>query len=143
MKKIGFLNKSKVVIEAPKFINEINDKKEDQLNRKKDLIIMDRNITKYVIKNFPSMSIEIKDSLNNLSSTLEKTIDFIEDKSTDIVKNDRAFELSQAHRNISISVYGVIKQINDYIKWMEEESGTNENLNDDEDKRILSRKDNF
>lgn len=138
MKKVGFLNRSKIVIETPKFINEINDKKEDQLNRKKDLIIMDRNITKYVIKNFPSMSIEIKDSLNNLSSTLEKTIDFIEDTSTDIVKTDRAFELSQAHRNISISVYGVVKQINDYIKWMEEEYAINENLNDDKDKRNIN-----
>ena len=120
--KIGFLKKSNVIIETPQYINEINDKKEDELNRKKDLIIMDRNITKYIIKNFPSMSIEIKDSLNNLSNTLENTIDFIEDKSTDVVKNGRAFELSQAHRNISISVYGVVKQINEYIKWMEEES---------------------
>jgi hypothetical protein len=84
------------------------------------------------------MSIEIKDSLNNLSNTLEKTIDFIEDKSTDIVKSDRAFELSQAHRNISISVYGVVKQINDYIKWMEEEYVINENLNDDKDKRNIN-----
>lgn len=133
MKKVGFFKKSNVIMEAPKYINEINDKKEDELIRKKDLIIMDRNITKYIIKNFPSMSIEIKDSLNSLSNTLENTIDFIEDESTDVVKNSRAFELSQNHRNISISVYGIVKQINEYIKWMEEESGTNEELKDNED----------
>jgi len=138
MKNIGFLRKSKIILETPQYINEINDKKEDELNRKKDLIIMDRNITRYIIKNFPSMSIEIKDSLNNLSNTLENTIDFIEDKSTDVVKNGRAFELSQSHRNISISVYGVVKQINEYIKWMEKESfTTNEELKDDEDKQNI------
>lgn len=137
MKKVGFLKKFNEVIETSPYIDKINDKKQDELNIKKELIIMDRNITKYIIRNFPSMSIEIKDSLNDLSSTLEKTIDFIEDKSTDVVKNVRDFELSQAHRNISISVYGVVKQINSYIKWMEEEAATNEELKDDEDKRSI------
>ncbi|PRR78704.1 hypothetical protein [Clostridium vincentii] len=137
MKKIGFLKKSNVIMEPPQYINELTNSIEDELDINKELTIMDRDITKYIIKNFPSMSIEIKNSLNNLSSTLEKTIDFIEDKSTDVVKIDRAFELSQAHRNISISVYGIVKEINTYIKWMEEESLITEELKDDENKNNI------
>lgn len=138
MKKVGFFKKgNEFTMETLWDRDEINDNKQDELNRNIDSIIIDRNITKYIIKNFPSMSIELKDSLNNLSSTLEKTIDFIEDKSTNVIKVDRNFELSQTHRNISISVYGVVKQINSYIKWMEKEAVTDEEIKDDEEKNNI------
>jgi len=138
MKKVSFLKKSnEEIIETPRYRNEINDNKEDEINKYIDSIIMDRNITKYIIRNFPSMAIELKDSLNNLSRTLENTIDFIEDKSTDVVKVHRNFKLSQTHRNISISVYGVVKQINSYIEWMESEVTINE------EKKDYERKDNI
>lgn len=136
MKKVGFLKKgNEDIIEISRYKDESNDNKQDELNI--NSIIMDRNITKYIIRNFPSMAIELKESLNNLSSTLENTIDFIEEKSTEVVKVERDFKLSQTHRNISISVYGVVKQINNYIKWMEEESVTKEQIKDSEcDKSI-------
>lgn len=136
---MGFLKKDNqlVVMETPRGRDEFNDKKENELNRNIDSIIMNRNITKYIINNFPSTSIEIKDSLNNLASTLENTIDFIEDKSRDVVKNERDFELSQAHRNIAISVYDVVKQINTYIKWMEDESFINEESKDYDNERNI------
>ena len=82
-------NSNDVVVKTytePKAVAEDNEVNSDSnintnLNnidyRKRDLEIMDKKITEYVIKYFPTMSDEIKDSLQGLVNTLEKTIDFI------------------------------------------------------------------
>ncbi|MDS0527862.1 hypothetical protein NNC19_19400 [Clostridium sp. SHJSY1] len=103
--------------------NNIEKKEEEKYEFKKikDTTIMDREITKYVINNFPSMATEIRNALINLASTLENTIDFIEDKSSSVIKNDRDFKLSQEHRDKSIEIYDVVQKINDYVNWMNEE----------------------
>ncbi len=99
-------------------------KREDEnyeIKQIKDTTIMDRDITKYVIDNFPEICMDIKDSLADLSETLENTIDYIEDKSSVVIKTERNFKLSQSHRNKSIEIYEVVKKINDYIEWMDGE----------------------
>jgi hypothetical protein len=129
MAKSSFFKKSSEYAEISQ--NETNniEKKEEEnyeFKKIKDTTIMDREITKYVIDNFPSMAVEIRNSLVSLASTLESTIDFIEDKSSYVIKNDRDFKLSQAHRDKSIEVYEVVQKINDYVKWMKEEYDGNE-----------------
>ncbi|MBD7910000.1 MULTISPECIES: hypothetical protein [Clostridium] len=124
MAKSSFFKKSNEYTEISQ--NETNniEKKEVEnyeFKKIKDTTIMDREITKYVIDNFPSMATEIRNSLLNLASTLESTIDFIEDKSSYVIKNERDFKLSQAHRDKSIEIYDVVQKINDYVKWMKEE----------------------
>ena len=89
--------------------------------RRDDLSLFYTNDIEYVINNFPSMSIEIRNSLNNLAETLEDTINFIEDKSSEIIKDSRDFKLSQAHRDTSIAIYDVVENIREYIDWMKDE----------------------
>ncbi|WP_026885523.1 hypothetical protein [Clostridium beijerinckii] len=92
-----------------------------RISKKKNLSLFDVDTIQYLIKNFPSMSIEIQSGLSNLASILENTIDHIEDKSSEIIKKDRDFKLSKAHRDTSIAIYGVVENINEYIKWMQDE----------------------
>lgn len=140
---MGFFKKSnesddivKTYTEPKDTLEEMNEKESTSsinvVYRKKDSIIMDKKITEYVIKNFPDMSKEIKDSLNNLVDTLEKTIDFIEDKSSYLVKHDRNFELSQAHRDTSISIYENVNEIKDYIKWMDDTYNEEKKIEEEE-----------
>lgn len=89
--------------------------------RRENLSLFDVKDIKYVINNFPSMSIEIGKSLSSLADTLENTIDFIEDESSEIIKNNRDFGLSQAHRDTSIAIYEVVQNIREYINWMNDE----------------------
>lgn len=93
-------------------------KKETEIRR--NLTLFNVKDIEYIIDNFPSMSEEIRTSLNNLSETLEKTIDFIEDRSSEIIKSNRDFKLSQAYRDTSIAVYDVVKNLKDYTEWMKE-----------------------
>lgn len=76
----------------------------------------------YVIKNFPPMSSEIQKGLLNVSNILENTIDYIEDKSSKLIKDSRNFKLSQEYRDTCISIYKVVQNIRDYVQWMKDES---------------------
>ncbi|MBE6072241.1 MAG: hypothetical protein E7208_09815 [Clostridium butyricum] len=89
--------------------------------RRSNLSLFDIKDIEYVINNFPPMSIEIGKSLNSLAETLESTIDFIEDKSSEIIKKNRDFNLSQAHRDASIAIYDVVQNIRKYVDWMNDE----------------------
>lgn len=89
--------------------------------RKKNLSLFDVDTIQYVIDNFPSMSVEIQGGLANLSNILENTIDYIEDKSSGIIKKDRDFKLSKAYRDTSIAIYDVAQNINEYVQWMQQE----------------------
>lgn len=123
----SFCKKNDAELETAKMFNEISEKKEienreyqNNLNNN-SLCILDKETVKYIINKFSPMSMEIKESLNSLSKTLENTIDYIEDKSSNIIKTERNFELSNYYRKISVEVYDMIKNINEYVKWMETE----------------------
>ncbi|SFC27881.1 hypothetical protein [Clostridium uliginosum] len=123
MKKTSFFKKNDAEVETSQMFEQTNEKGEyrGDNSKKKNLSIIDKNIIKYVIDQFPSMSVEIRSSLTNLANTLENTIDYIEDKSSYAVKTERDFELSESHRNTSIAIYDIVQSIDKYVKWMEEE----------------------
>ena len=104
-----------------------SDKK---VSKKKNLSLFDVETIQYVIENFPAMSIEIQNGLNNLANILEDTIDHIEDKSSEIIKKNRDFKLSKAHRDTSIAIYSVVKNIGEYVNWMQDEY--EKNIQDEE-----------
>lgn len=126
---MGFFKKESITEDENISIsNEINNTTCDAYQtshknsfRRDDLSLFYTNDIEYVINNFPSMSIEIRNSLNNLAETLEDTINFIEDKSSEIIKDSRDFKLSQAHRDTSIAIYDVVENIREYIDWMKDE----------------------
>lgn len=126
---MGFFKKESITEDENISIsNEINNTTCDTYQtshknsfRRDDLSLFHTNDIEYVINNFPSMSIEIRNSLNNLAETLEDTINFIEDKSSEIIKDSRDFKLSQAHRDTSIAIYDVVENIREYIDWMKDE----------------------
>ena len=117
--------------------NNFNSQKSGGFNvttgSKKNLVLFNVNDMEYVINNFPEMAIKIKESLNALNETLENTIDFIEDSSSQIIKNDRNFELSQAYRDTSIAIYDVVNNIKDYTSWMKD-------VHDDNKEKIKIKK---
>lgn len=108
---------------------EINLKgiEKKELN-KKSLSIFETSTIEYVIDNFPEMSIEIQDGLSNITAILENTIDYIEDKSSEIIKKNRDFKLSKAYRETSISIYEMIHNIDEYLEWMQREYEKNETI---------------
>lgn len=116
--------------------------------KRKNLSVCDVDTIEYVIKNFPSKSVDIQEGLLNLADILERTIDHIEDKSSEVVKEDRNFELSQNYRDTSISIYKMVQNIQDYVLWMKDEYDKNNKVSKDEDnkeseeKTTESRKDN-
>ena len=95
--------------------------------KKKNLSLFDVDTIQYVIDKFPSMSVEIQSGLNNLANILENTIDYIEDKSSEIIKKNRDFDLSKSYRETSIAIYYVTKNIDEYVKWMQHEYEKNSN----------------
>lgn len=111
-----------------------DNKNVKEAERRKNLTLFNAKDIEYIIDNFPSMSDEIRNSLNNLSSTLEKTIDYIEDRSSEIIKDNRDFKLSQSYRDTSIAVYDVVKNLKDYTGWMKDRYDKNiENKNNPEE----------
>jgi len=121
---MGFFKKDGIQEKDVQVVNEIkNETKEveKKIFRKKDLSLLDVDTIEYIIENFPSMSIEIQKGLNNLSDILENTINYIEDKSSEIVKKNRDFKLSKDHRNTSIAIYDVVEDLGEYVKWMQDE----------------------
>lgn len=134
MKRSDFFKKSEEAVEPPKenkILFDIAERKEEDTSRvyKKKIGIIDRNIIQYIIDNFPSMSVEIRNALINLVNTLENTIDFIEDKSSNAIKSERDFELAEAYRSKAMSIYEVVQNMDEYIDWMRTEYDKN-NSND-------------
>lgn len=130
---MGFFKKDEVQTKDIPMVKEIkpevNEKKENEKGafRKKNLSLFDVDTIQYTIENFPSMSVEIQNGLINLSNILENTIDYIEDKSSEIIKKNRDFKLSKAYRDTSISIYDVAQNINEYVEWMKKEYEKNIN----------------
>lgn len=83
-----------------------------------DTPIIDTEVIEYIIKEFPDTSKNISKSLLGLKDTLEKSIDFIEDKSSEIVKNNRDFKLSGKYRETCIKLHGISKSLKEYVNWM-------------------------
>lgn len=145
---MGFFKKEEITEREVQPINisetKIEIKKENNISgfNKKNLSLFDGNTIQYVIENFPSMSIEIQNGLNNLSDILENTIDYIEDKSSEIIKKDRDFKLSKAYRDTSIAIYEVAQNINEYVKWMQDEYEKNISENENKNNSTNVKKEN-
>lgn len=126
---VGLFKKEDVKEEKTNEINEVGFEAKESENttkmKSKKLSLFDVDTMKYVIKNFPDMSEDIRNGLLNLSDILEKTINYIEDKSSELVKEDRNFELSQSYRDTSIAIYGMVNNIKDYVLWMKDENEKN------------------
>lgn len=132
---MGFFKKDEIEQKEVKVINEIKTETKEvkkNVSKKKNLSLFDVETIDYVIEYFPAMSVKIQDGLNSLAGILENTIDSIEDKSSEIVKKDRDFKLSKAHRNTSIAIYDIVQNIGEYIKWMKDEY--EKNIQNGEDK---------
>lgn len=139
---MGFFKKDDIQEKEVQVTNETkieNLEIDKRISKKKNLSLFDVDTIQYVIKNFPSMSIEIQSGLSNLASILENTIDHIEDKSSEIIKKDRDFKLSKAHRDTSIAIYSVVENINEYVKWMQDEY--EKNIQSDKENICKVRKD--
>lgn len=105
-KKFNFLNNSE-----PQIKEEINEEV-------KDSPIIDTKVIEYVIHEFPNPSKEISKALLDLQVTLERSIDFIEDKSSEIIKNNRDFDLSSKYRQTSIRLHEISTNLKEYVNWM-------------------------
>ncbi|AQS03386.1 MULTISPECIES: hypothetical protein [Clostridium] len=139
---MGFFKKDDIQEKEVQVTNETkieNLEIDKRISKKKNLSLFDVDTIQYVIKNFPSMSIEIQSGLSNLASILENTIDHIEDKSNEIIKKDRDFKLSKAYRDTSIAIYSVVENINEYVKWMQDEY--EKNIQSDKESICKIRKD--
>ncbi|NFH68979.1 viral A-type inclusion protein [Clostridium botulinum] len=146
MIKPSFGRKNNAELETNKmFAEEIKKEMKEKCELKEikyknnDLSILNKNTVKYIINNFPDMSIKIKESLLNLINTLENTIDYIEDESSKIVKDDRNFTLSESYRKISMEVYDMVKDINNYSKWISEENLANKNEAFEENEKMIMK----
>jgi len=119
-----FFKKNEIEEKEVHVVNEIKTEiKEIEKStfRKKNLVLFDVDTIEYVIDKFPTMSVEIQNGLNNLANILEDTIDYIEDKSSEIIKKNRDFKLSKDHRDTSIAIYDVVETLGEYVKWMQDE----------------------
>lgn len=132
MIKPSFGKKNNVELETNKMFGEImkneinkNEIKESKRKNNENLSILNKDTIKYIIKEFPDMSVKIKESLLNLITTLDNTIDYIEDESSKVVKKDRNFILSDSYRKISIEVYNMVKNIDEYTRWISDENLSN------------------
>ncbi|MBC5625416.1 hypothetical protein H8S10_08135 [Clostridium sp. NSJ-49] len=96
--------------------------------------ILDLEVIKFVINEFPQLGEDIKDALDNLINTLDKSIDIIEDRSTEVIKVSRDYKLSGKYRETSQKLYEINKDINEYINWMDK------NLKNHNEKNIAIEK---
>lgn len=138
---MGFFKKDEIKAKEVQSVNESKaqvNENEMNLFKKKNLSLFDVETVQYVIDNFPSMSLEIQDGLKKLSNILENTIDYIEDKSSESIKMNRDFKLSQSYRDTSMSIYDVTQNINRYVQWMQQEYEKNlKRDNDDSKSKII------
>lgn len=86
--------------------------------KRDDYPIIDTEVIEFISKEFPDTSKEIGNSLTNLKNTLEKSIDYIEDVSSAIIKSERNFTLSRKYRETSIRLHEISIGIEKYIQWM-------------------------
>lgn len=86
--------------------------------KRDDYPIIDTEVIEFISKEFPDTSKEIGNSLTNLKNTLEKSIDYIEDVSSSIIKSERNFTLSKKYRETSIRLHEISIGIEKYIQWM-------------------------
>lgn len=131
---MGFLKRNEIkekevpIMPEPKVeVKEIEPSfsQKKSLSQKRNLSLFEGDTVKYLIENFPTMSIEIQNGLNNLADILEDTINYIEDRSSEIIKKNREFTTSQEHRDTSIAIYDVVQNINNYVSWMQDEYENN------------------
>jgi len=131
---MGFLKRNEIkekevpIMPEPKVeVKEIEPSfsQKKSLSQKRNLSLFEGDTVKYLIENFPTMSIEIQNGLNNLADILEDTINYIEDRSSEIIKKNREFTTSQEHRDTSIAIYDVVQNINNYVSWMQDEYESN------------------
>ena len=113
--------------------------------------ILDLDVIKFVINEFPEIGENIKESLQNLINTLDESINIIEDKSTEVIKVNRDYKLSGKYRETSAKLYEINSNFNNYINWMmknlkkdhqdnkeiEDVNEVNEVLNNDEEAKDL------
>ena len=74
---------------------EENERLTPEEAEKKQENILDLEVIKFVINEFPQVGQDIKDALENLIDTLDKSIDIIEDKSTEVIKESRDYILGK------------------------------------------------
>lgn len=108
-----------------RFSNDSLKDKEIPKIEKKDSNVIDKEIMDYIINEFPEVSGEIMKALINLTNTLEKSIDHIEDRAYETIKVSRDFELGGRYRDTSIKLYERIIEITEFIEWMEEKDKDN------------------
>lgn len=110
--------------------------------------ILDLDVIRFVINEFPEIGEKIKESLENLINTLDESINIIEDKSTEVIKVNRDYKLSGKYREASAKLYEMNNDFNSYINWMiknfkkehennKESEEVNEVLKSDEEARDL------
>ena len=97
---------------------EENERLTPEEAEKKQENILDLEVIKFVINEFPQVGQDIKDALENLIDTLDKSIDIIEDKSTEVIKESRDYILGRKYRETSEKLYEINKDINEYVNWM-------------------------
>lgn len=85
----------------------------------KDSPIIDTKVIEYIINEFQAPAKDISKALLNLQITLEKSIDFIEDKSSEVIKTNRDFELSSKYRDTSIRLHEISISLKEYVNWMD------------------------
>lgn len=91
-------------------INSQKDKEEEKL---------DKEVIKYIINEFPEIGKDINYSLMEVIGTIDRAINTIEDKSNEVIKEYRDYMLAAKYRDISIKLYNISKNINEYINWMD------------------------
>ena len=99
-----------------------NNEQFDEIEMKNDkekAPILSTQSVEYIMKEFPNIAGEIRISLEGLKNTLEKSIDHIEDKSCEIIKETRDFKLSGKYREASIELHDIGKDITAYVDWMD------------------------
>ncbi|ERK28940.1 hypothetical protein [Clostridium intestinale] len=131
---MGFLKRNEIkekevpIMPEPKVeVKEIEPSfsQKKSLSQRRNLSLFEGDTVKYLIENFPTMSIGIQNGLNNLADILEDTINYIEDRSSEIIKKNREFTTSQEHRDTAIAIYDVVQNINNYVSWMQDEYESN------------------
>lgn len=91
-------------------INSQKDKEEEKL---------DKEVIKYIINEFPEIGKDINYSLMEVIGTIDRAINTIEDKSNEVIKEYRDYMLAAKYRDISIKLYNISKNINEYINWID------------------------
>lgn len=112
------------------FLSSSTSKSQDENNDSNMLLnnippILDTKVMEYVVSEFKEPTENISKALKNLKDTIENSIDYIEDKSSELVKGERNFELSGKYRETSMRLHEISESINTYLQWIEHGSRLN------------------